>query len=54
MRKFLQFTITGLVVGLLMGFPISLVSGDVRLALAIGGRGTLIGVVLGVAHRNDP
>jgi hypothetical protein len=55
MRKFLEYTITGVIAGAIMGWLVSLVSGDtLRDVLGIGILGTLVGVVLGIVHRNDP
>ncbi len=53
MRPFLKFTITGIVVGLLMGWGLSLVSGNIFVLLFIGSIGTVIGLILGIVHRND-
>ena len=50
----LRFTVTGIVIGLLMGGLLSLVSGNVFVVLFIGSVGTLVGVILGFIHRNDP
>lgn len=53
-RTVLKFTVTGIVVGLLMGWFLSLVSGNIFVVLFIGSLGTLVGVILGIVHRNDP
>jgi hypothetical protein len=53
-RTVLRFTVTGIVLGLLVGWLISLVSGDIVVVLLIGSLGTLVGVILGIVHRNDP
>jgi hypothetical protein len=50
----LRFTVTGIVLGLLMGWLLSLVSGDIVVVLLVGSLGTLVGVILGIVHRNDP
>jgi hypothetical protein len=54
MRTILRFTITGLMIGLLMGWVLSLVSGDVFVIFFIGAIVTVVGFVLGIVHRNDP
>jgi len=50
----LRFTITGMVIGLLMGWLMSLVSGNVFVILFIGSLVTVVGLILGINHRNDP
>ena len=52
-RTVLRFTVVGIVVGLVLGWLISLVSGNIFIVLAGGALGTLVGLVLGVIHRND-
>jgi hypothetical protein len=54
MRTVLRFTITGMVIGLLMGWLFSLVSGGSFVILMIGSLVTVVGIVLGIVHRNDP
>jgi hypothetical protein len=54
LRTVLRFTITGMVIGLLMGWLLSLVSGNVFVVLMIGSLVTVVGIVLGIVHRNDP
>ena len=49
----LRFTITGMVIGLLMGGLLSLGSGNVYVILMTGAVVTVVGVVLGIVHRND-
>lgn len=53
-RTVLKFTVIGIVLGLLIGWLLSLVSGNYYVTLAVGLLGMLIGVVLGIVHRNDP
>ena len=53
MRTVLRFTITGMVIGLLMGCLLSLVSGGVFVIWMIGSLVTVVGIVLGIVHRND-
>ena len=53
-RTVLKFTVTGTVVGLLMGWFLSLVSGNIFVVLFIGSLVTLVGFILGIVHRNDP
>jgi hypothetical protein len=50
----LRFTITGMVIGLLMGWLLSLVSGNVYVIVIIGALVTVVGIALGIVHRNDP
>jgi hypothetical protein len=54
MRTVLRFTITGMVIGLLMGLLLSLGSGNVYVILMTGAVVTVVGIVLGIVHRNDP
>lgn len=54
MKKFWQFTLVGLGEGLLLGWLLSLVSGNIFVTIFIGTLGTIVGIVLGVIHRNDP
>lgn len=53
-RTVLRFTVTGILMGLLLGWLLSLVSGNFFVVLFIGSIGVLVGLVLGVIHRNDP
>jgi uncharacterized transporter YbjL len=53
-RTVLRFTVTGIVLGLLIGWLLSLVSGNYYVTLAVGLLGLLVGVILGIVHRNDP
>jgi hypothetical protein len=53
-RTILKFTITGTVIGLLMGWLLSLVSGNPFVILMTGSLVTVVGIVLGIVHRNDP
>jgi hypothetical protein len=43
-----------MVIGVLMGWLLSLVSGNVFVILMIGSLVTVVGIVLGIVHRNDP
>jgi hypothetical protein len=52
-RTVLRFTVVGVVVGLAEGWLISLVSGNIFIVLSGGALGTLVGLILGVIHRND-
>jgi hypothetical protein len=42
------------VLGLVLGWLLSLVSGNVFVIIGVGTLGAIVGVVLGVVHRNDP
>jgi hypothetical protein len=53
-KNILKFTITGIVCGFIMGVLVSFGSGNYYVTLAVGLLGTLIGVILGIVHRNDP
>lgn len=53
MRTFLKFVITGIAVGLITGWLLSLVSGNIRVVVGVGLMGLLVGIVLGVVHWND-
>ena len=53
-RTVLRFTFTGIVCGLVIGWFLSLVSGNYYVTLAVELLGLLIGVILGIVHRNDP
>jgi F0F1-type ATP synthase assembly protein I len=53
-RTILKFTITGTVIGLLMGWLLSLVSGNPFVILMTGSLVTVVGIVLEIVHRNDP
>jgi hypothetical protein len=53
MRTFLKFVATGMVVGLAAGLLLSLVSGNIFVVEFVGTLGLLVGIVLGIVHRND-
>ena len=50
----LKFTVTGTIVGVVMGWVLSLISGNIFVVLLIGSLVTLVGFILGIVHRNDP
>ncbi len=52
-RTLLRFTATGVVLGLLMGWFLSLMSGGIFVVLFIGSIGLLLGLILGFVHWND-
>ena len=52
-KNILKFTVTGVVVGVVMGWLLSLVSGNIFVVLMIGTIGLFVGVILGIVHRND-
>lgn len=52
-QTILRFTVTGMLLGLLMGWLFSLVSGNLFIVLFGGSVGTLVGMILGIVHRND-
>jgi hypothetical protein len=51
--KFWQFTLVGLAEGLILGWLLSLGSGNVFVTIGVGVLGTVLGIVLGIIHRND-
>ena len=53
MSKFWQFTLVGLALGVVLGWLLSLVSGNNFVIIGVGALGTIVGVVLGIIHRND-
>jgi undecaprenyl pyrophosphate phosphatase UppP len=53
-KNVLRFTVTGIVCGFIMGGVLLLGSGNYYVTLAVGLLGLLIGVILGIVHRNDP
>jgi len=53
-KNILKFTATGIVLGLALGWLLSLVSGNTFVVLFIGTIGLLVAGVLGIVHRNDP
>ena len=50
----LKFTVTGAVISFLIGWLLSLVSGNIFVVVFFGALGTLVSVIVGVIHRNDP
>jgi hypothetical protein len=53
-KNILKFTITGIVVGVVLGCLLSLGSGNIFVVFGVATIGLFVGVVLGVVHRNDP
>ena len=53
-KNILKFTATGLVAGMVMGWLLSLVSGNIFVVWGVGTLGLVVGGVLGIVHRNDP
>jgi hypothetical protein len=52
-KKLWQFTLVGLVEGVDLGWVLSLISGSYFVITMIAALGTIIGIVLGIIHRND-
>jgi hypothetical protein len=52
-KNILKFTVTGILAGVLLGWLLSLVSGNIFVVLMIGTLGLIVGVILGIVHRND-
>ena len=53
-KNIFKFTVTGIVAGILLGWLLSLVSGNYFVTLGVATLGLLVGVILGIVHRNDP
>jgi hypothetical protein len=49
-----KFTVTGIVAGVVLGWLLSLGSGNYFVTLAVATLGLFVGVILGIVHRNDP
>jgi hypothetical protein len=52
-KNILRFTVTGIAVGVGIGWLLSLVSGNLFVALMVGTLGLVVGGILGIVHRND-
>jgi uncharacterized membrane protein len=52
-KNILKFTATGVVAGVVLGWLLSLGSGNYFVTLAASTLGLLVGVILGIVHRND-
>ena len=52
-KNILKFAATGVVAGVLLGWLLSLVSGNIFVVLMVGTLGLLVGGILGIVHRND-
>ncbi len=52
-RNILKFTGTGVVAGAVLGWLLSLVSGNYFVTLGVATLGLFIGGILGIVHRND-
>lgn len=53
-KNILKFTTTGVVAGLIMGWMLPLVSGNIFVMWGVGTLGLVVGGILGIVHRNDP
>ena len=53
-KNILKFTATGIVAGMILGWLLSLPSGNYFVTLAVTTLGLFVGVILGIVHRNDP
>ena len=52
-KNILKFTVTGIVAGAVMGWLLSLGSGNYFVTLGVATLGLFVGVILGIVHRND-
>ena len=52
-KNILKFTVTGILAGVLLGWLLSLVSGDIFVVFFVATLGLFVGVILGIVHRND-
>ena len=53
-KNILKFTATGLVAGVVQGWLLSLVSGNIFVVFGVATLGLVVGLILGMVHRNDP
>jgi hypothetical protein len=53
-KNILKLTATGLVAGIVMGWLLSLGSGNIFVVFGVATLGLFVGVILGIVHRNDP
>ena len=53
-KNIFKFTATGFVAGVVLGWLLSLVSGNIFVVFGVATLGLFVGVILGIAHRNDP
>jgi hypothetical protein len=53
-KNIFKFTATGIVAGVVLGWLLSLVSGNIFVVFGVATLGLIVGVVLGIVHRNDP
>jgi hypothetical protein len=51
--NFWEYTLVGIIVGLVAGWALSLFSGNIFVVFLVGSMGTVVGVVLGIVHRNN-
>jgi hypothetical protein len=52
-KNILKFIVTGVVVGVGIGWLLSLGSGNYFVTLGVATIGLFVGVILGIVHRND-
>jgi hypothetical protein len=52
-KNILKFTVTGIVAGVIMGWLLSLMSGNIFVVLFVATLGLFVGGILGIVHRND-
>ena len=52
-KNILKFTATGLAAGVVLGWLLSLVSGNYLLTLGVATIGLLVRAILGIVHRNN-
>ena len=52
-KNILKFNATGLVAGVVLGWLLSLPSGNYFVTLGVATLGLFVGAILGIVHRND-
>jgi hypothetical protein len=53
-KNILKFTVTGIVAGVIMGLLLSFGSGNIFVMFGVATLGLVVGVILGIVHRNGP
>jgi hypothetical protein len=50
-RKFLEFTFVGAVIGVILGVGYAVASENIPVAIGLGAVSTIVGIVLGIVNR---